>query len=83
MLNLVDNDIYQIDSDMRRKNYTYELFNNLIWIVHMQEEIKELKKRVEDFEQKYDEVQNESKARLKEAEESQQKALQLQETIER
>ncbi|XP_059651763.1 myosin-12 [Cornus florida] len=46
-------------------------------------EISELKKRVEEFEQKYTEVQNESTARLKEVEESQQRALQLQETIER
>lgn len=46
-------------------------------------EITELKKRVEEFEQKYSEVENESKARLKQAEDSQLKVLELQEAIER
>ncbi|KAI8566857.1 hypothetical protein RHMOL_Rhmol02G0074800 [Rhododendron molle] len=45
--------------------------------------ITELKKRVEEFEQKYSEVENESKARLKQAEDSQLKVSELQEAIER
>lgn len=47
----------------------------------MQQEITELKKMIEDFEHTYSEVQKESQARLREAEESQIKILQLQETI--
>ena len=47
----------------------------------MQEEIAELNKRVAEFEQTYSEVQKESQARLREAEESQLRVLQLQETI--
>ncbi|XP_022152731.1 myosin-12 [Momordica charantia] len=46
-------------------------------------EVGELKKKIEEFEEKFAEVENESKARLKEAEEAQLKAMQLQETIER
>lgn len=49
----------------------------------MQGEVRELKKRVEDFEYMYNEVQKESKARLKEVEESQMKVAQLQDTLER
>ena len=49
----------------------------------MQGEIRELKKRFDEFEQKYSEVENESKARLKEAEDSQLKVSELQEAIER
>lgn len=49
----------------------------------MQGEITELKKRVDEFEHMYNEVQNESKARLKEVEESQLKVAQLQDTLER
>ncbi|KAK3025057.1 hypothetical protein RJ639_044808, partial [Escallonia herrerae] len=49
----------------------------------LEDEVREMKKRVEEFEQKYSEVQNESGARLKEVEESQLKVLQLQEIIER
>ncbi|KAL6954316.1 hypothetical protein U1Q18_043179 [Sarracenia purpurea var. burkii] len=45
--------------------------------------IREINKRVEEFEQKYTEVENESKVRLKEAEDSQLKVSELQETIER
>ena len=52
-------------------------------IVHVQNEILELKKRIEEFEQKYHEVENKSKDRLKELEDSQFKVSQLQETIER
>lgn len=47
----------------------------------MQDEISELKKRLTEFEQTYSEVQKESQARLREAEESQLRVLQLQETI--
>lgn len=47
----------------------------------MQQEITELKKMIEDFEHTYSEVQKENQARLREAEESQIKILQLQETI--
>lgn len=49
----------------------------------VQDEIVELKKRVEEFEQKYKEVENESRNRLKELEESQAKISGFQETIER
>lgn len=49
----------------------------------MQEEIRELKKRVVEFEQSYSEAEKESKTRLQEAEEAQMKVSQLQETIER
>lgn len=49
----------------------------------MQDEILEIKKRFEEFEQKYSEVENECKDRLKELEESQVKITGLQETIER
>ncbi|GKB57474.1 hypothetical protein Tco_0913660 [Tanacetum coccineum] len=40
----------------------------------LEDEIVELKKRFEEFEQKYNEVENESKERLKELEESQVKS---------
>ncbi|CAK9144802.1 unnamed protein product [Ilex paraguariensis] len=46
-------------------------------------EVRELKKRMQEFEQKYSDVQTESRARLKEVEESQLRATQLQEAIER
>ncbi|XP_023549120.1 myosin-12 isoform X2 [Cucurbita pepo subsp. pepo] len=46
-------------------------------------EVGELKKKIDEFEVKYGEVEMESKARLKEAEEAQLKSLQLQESIER
>ncbi|KAK6162793.1 hypothetical protein DH2020_002634 [Rehmannia glutinosa] len=49
----------------------------------LEEVITELKKRVEEFEQSYSEVEKESHARLKEAEEAQMRVSQLQETIER
>ncbi|CAH1448795.1 unnamed protein product [Lactuca virosa] len=49
----------------------------------LEDEILEFKKRVEEFEQKFNEVDNESKNRLKELEESQAKISGLQETIER
>lgn len=45
--------------------------------------INTLKKRVEEFEQNYSEMEKESHARLSEAEEAQTRASQLQETIER
>lgn len=55
-----------------------------IWLkLNFQVEVGELKKKIEEFEEKFAEVENESKARLKEAEEAQLKAMQLQETIER
>ncbi|PWA57596.1 myosin-like protein XIF [Artemisia annua] len=47
------------------------------------DKIVELKKRFEEFEHKYNEVENESKERLKELEESQVKIPGLHETIER
>ncbi|XP_022991846.1 myosin-12 isoform X1 [Cucurbita maxima] len=46
-------------------------------------EVGELKKKIDEFEVKYGEVEMESKARLKEAEEAQLNSLQLQESIER
>lgn len=49
----------------------------------MQEEIKDLKKLVDEFQRNYSNVEKESHARLKEATEAQMRALQLQETIER
>ncbi|KAG8391355.1 hypothetical protein BUALT_Bualt01G0179200 [Buddleja alternifolia] len=49
----------------------------------LEEAISELKKRVEEFENTYSEVEKESHARLKEAEEAQMRASQLQETVER
>lgn len=55
----------------------------LILYFYMQDEILEFKKRVEEFEKKFNEVDNESKNRLKELEESQAKISGLQETIER
>ncbi|KAL0561924.1 hypothetical protein IC582_002369 [Cucumis melo] len=45
--------------------------------------VGELKKKIEEFEEKYAEVEKESKARLKEAEEAQLKSMQLRETVER
>lgn len=53
------------------------------WLIElqMQQEIRELKKMIEDFEHTFSEVQKESQARLREAEESQIKILQLQEII--
>lgn len=49
----------------------------------MQGEITELRKRADEFECMFNEVQNESKERLKEVEESQLKLAQLQITLER
>lgn len=49
----------------------------------VQGELGELKKKIEEFEEKYSEAEKESKTRLKEAEEAQLKAMLLQETIER
>lgn len=49
----------------------------------MQGEITELRKRADEFECMFNEVQNESKERLKEVEESQLKLAQLQTTLER
>ncbi|KAJ9565601.1 LOW QUALITY PROTEIN: hypothetical protein OSB04_001567 [Centaurea solstitialis] len=49
----------------------------------LEDEILELKKRVEEFEHMYSEVENESNARLKELEESQVKISGLQDTIQR
>lgn len=49
----------------------------------MQSEVEELKKKIEEFEERYSEVEKENQARLKEAEEAQLKATQLQEAIER
>ncbi|KAJ1377259.1 Dilute domain, partial [Sesbania bispinosa] len=46
-------------------------------------EVEELKKRIKDFEERCSEIEKENQARLKEAEEAQLKAAQLQETIER
>ncbi|KAL2582061.1 hypothetical protein AAZV13_15G220400 [Glycine max] len=46
-------------------------------------EVEELKKKIKEFEESYSEIENENQARLKEAEEAQLKATQLQETIER
>lgn len=51
--------------------------------LNFQGEVGELKKKIEEFEEKYAEVERESKARLKEAEEAHLKSLQLQEAIER
>lgn len=56
---------------------------DLIPTAYLQEEITELKKKVEEFEQAYSKVELESNARFKEAEEAQMKAAQLQESIER
>ncbi|XP_051143772.1 myosin-12-like isoform X2 [Andrographis paniculata] len=49
----------------------------------LEEALVELKKKVEDFEQTHSEVEKECRARVKEAEEAQMRALRLQETIER
>lgn len=49
----------------------------------MQGEVRELKKKIEEFEKNYSEAEKESKTRLREAEEAQLKAALLQETIER
>lgn len=57
----------------------YDIINKL----NFQGVVGELKKKVEEFEEKYAEVERESKARLKEAEEAQLKSMQLRETIER
>lgn len=48
-----------------------------------QTEVEELKRKIIEFEERCSEMENENKARLKEAEEAQLKATQLQETIER
>ena len=56
---------------------------DLILSIYVQDEIVELKKRVEEFQHKYSEVENESNARLKDIEESQVKISGLQDTIER
>lgn len=45
--------------------------------------IEELKRKIEDFEAHHSEVEKESKARVKEAEEAQQKVVQLQDRVER
>lgn len=49
----------------------------------LEEMITELKKKVEEFEQSFSKVEEESHARVKEADEAQMKASHLQETIER
>lgn len=50
---------------------------------NMKGELRELKLKIEEFEKRYSEVENESMTRLKEAEEAQLKTTLLQETIER
>lgn len=57
----------------------YDTMNKL----NFQGVVGELKKKIEEFEEKYAEVEKESKARLKEAEEAQLKSMQLRETVER
>lgn len=59
------------------------MFLTAIYLSYVQEEIRELKKRVEDFEQSYDEVEKECQARRREAEETQLRVSDLQESIER
>ena len=66
------------------------LENPIIFVVYkfwiklkFQGVVGELKKKLEEFEEKFAEVEKESKATLKEAEEAQLKSMQLQETIER
>ncbi|XP_061353959.1 myosin-12 [Gastrolobium bilobum] len=49
----------------------------------LESEVEELTKKIQKFEERYSEIENETQARLKEAEEAQLKATQLQETIER
>lgn len=49
----------------------------------MQGELNEMKKKFVEFEEKYSQVEKESKEQIKAIEEAQLKATQLQETIER
>ncbi|GAU25530.1 hypothetical protein TSUD_280150, partial [Trifolium subterraneum] len=49
----------------------------------LESEVEEPKNRIKDFEERYIEIEKDNQARLKEAEEAQLKATQLQETIER
>ncbi|KAJ7949058.1 Myosin [Quillaja saponaria] len=49
----------------------------------LEDEVGELKKKIEEFEEKYSQVAEDNKVRLKEAEEPQLKATQLQEVIQR
>lgn len=56
---------------------------NCIEILKIQSEVEELKNKIKEFEERYTEIERENQARLKEAEEAQIKATQLQETIER
>lgn len=55
----------------------------LIPSARLQEMITELKKQVDEFEQSFSKVEEESHARVKEADEARMRASQLQETIER
>lgn len=54
-----------------------------IEILKMQNEVQELKNKIKGFEEMCLEIEKENQIRLKEAEEAQLKATQLQETIER
>lgn len=65
------------------KFVTFKGKHVVIQILYMQGEITELRKRADEFECMFNEVQNESKERLKEVEESQLKLAQLQITLER
>ena len=56
---------------------------NCIDVLKIQSEVEELKNKIKEFEERYMEIEKENQARLKEAEEAQIKATQLQETIER
>jgi len=56
---------------------------NCIDVLKIQSEVEELKNKIKEFEERYMEIEKENQARLKEAEEAQIKAIQLQETIER
>ncbi|XP_019445659.1 PREDICTED: myosin-12-like isoform X1 [Lupinus angustifolius] len=49
----------------------------------LESEVEELMKKIKEFEVRFLEIENENQARLKESEEAQLKAIQLQETIER
>ncbi|CAL0310840.1 unnamed protein product [Lupinus luteus] len=49
----------------------------------LESEVQKLMKKIKEFEVRFSEIENENQARLKEAEEAQLKAIQLQETIER
>lgn len=57
--------------------------SNLSEVSKIQSEVEELKKKIKDFEERCSEIEKQNQARLKEAEEAQLKATQLQETIER